>query len=90
MDYAVKNIYGKTNNKSVSVRVPGSKSITARAMLISALAEGESVLYGAQFSDDCATFLNCLKELGIDCRTDGQALRIKGCGGKLPDRKSVV
>ena len=90
MDYAVKNIYGKTNNKSVSVRVPGSKSITARAMLISALAEGESVLYGAQFSDDCATFLNCLKELGIDCRTDGQALRIKGCGGKLSVTRAKI
>ena len=42
MNYQVKNIYGKTNNKNITVRVDGSKSITARAMLIAALAEGES------------------------------------------------
>lgn len=65
MNYQVKNIYGKTNNKNITVRVDGSKSITARAMLIAALAEGESTLSGAQFSDDCATFLKCLNALGI-------------------------
>ncbi|MGN0823959.1 MAG: hypothetical protein ACI4MB_02685, partial [Candidatus Coproplasma sp.] len=61
MNYQVKNIYGKTNNNGVYVTVPGSKSITARALLIAALAEGQSVLYGVQFSDDCATFLEAVK-----------------------------
>ena len=65
MNYTVENIYKKTNNKPVSVTVPGSKSITARAMLISALVDGVCTLYGAQFSDDCETFLNCLSALVI-------------------------
>ena len=82
MNYQVKNIYGKIKNKSVSVSVPGSKSITARALLIAAVAKGESTLYGVQFSDDCATFLTCLKDLGIDCRVDGNTVKIVGCGGK--------
>lgn len=78
MNYAVKNIYGNTNGKAVTVTVPGSKSITARAMLIAAIAEGESTLYGAQFSDDCETFLNCLSALGINSRRDGTTLKIQG------------
>lgn len=52
MNFEVKNIYGKTKNSPVSVSVPGSKSITARALLLAALADGESTLYGAQLSDD--------------------------------------
>ena len=44
MNYEVKNIYKKTNGKTVRVSVPGSKSITARAMLISAISWGTSTL----------------------------------------------
>ena len=90
MNYEVKNIYGKTKNSAVSVSVPGSKSITARALLIAALADGESTLYGVQFSDDCQTFLNCLKELGIDCSVDGTTVKITGCGGVLPKAKAEI
>lgn len=90
MDYAVKNIYGKTNSNKVSVSVPGSKSITARAMLISAIAKGQSILYGVQFSDDCATFLECLKALGIESEVNGTTLKINGCGGKLPVKKAHI
>ena len=86
MNYAVKNIFGKTNNKPVSVTVPGSKSITARAMLIAALVDGTTTLYGAQFSDDCETFLNCLTSLGIKSEREGTTLKIEGCGGK-PEKK---
>lgn len=83
MNYSVKNIYGQTNNKKVRLSVTGSKSITARAMLLSALARGESTLYGAQFSDDCETFAECLKALGIPVKADGTTVKITGCGGKL-------
>ena len=84
MNYEVKKIYGKIKNKNAVVRVPGSKSITARALLLSALADGESTLYGAQSSDDCATFLNAVKDLGIGVSVDGTTVKISGCGGKLP------
>ncbi|MDE7440500.1 MAG: 3-phosphoshikimate 1-carboxyvinyltransferase [Clostridia bacterium] len=88
MNYAVKNIYGKTNGKTVTVSVPGSKSITARAMLIAAICEGSSTLYGAQFSDDCETFLNCLSQLGIEYVREGTTLKIQGSGGKPPKKKA--
>ena len=46
--YRVKCIYGKINSeKLIKVKVPGSKSITNRALLIAALAKGESRLSGA-------------------------------------------
>ena len=90
MDYSVKNIYGKTNNNGVYVTVPGSKSITARALLIAALAEGQSILYGVQFSDDCATFLEAVKALGIAVEVDGTTVKICGCGGKLPVQSGEI
>ena len=83
MDYSVKNVYGKTNCKKAVVSVPGSKSITARALLIAAVADGVSTLYGVQFSDDCQTFINCLTALGIPVDVDGATVKITGGGGRL-------
>lgn len=90
MDYRVRTIYGKIKNKSATVRVPGSKSITARALLLAALADGESTLYGAQLSDDCATFLNAVKSLGIGVSIDGATVKVAGCGGRLPVSKGEI
>ncbi len=53
-------------NLPVFVSVPGSKSITNRAMLIAALADGESVLKGALLSGDSRVFIECMRRLGID------------------------
>lgn len=90
MNYLVKNIYGKIKNNKVAVEVPGSKSITARALLLAALANGESVLYNAQFSDDCKTFIGCLKTLGIRCEIFGTTVKITGCGGVLPVKSANI
>lgn len=90
MNYEVKNIYGKIKNKSAVVRVPGSKSITARALLLAALADGESVLYGAQLSDDCETFIEAVKALGIGVAADGTTVKVHGCGGCLPQKSGEV
>ena len=51
--------------KDIEVTVPGSKSITNRALLLAALADGESILRGALFSDDSRHFLQSLKDLGF-------------------------
>ncbi|MDE6586073.1 MAG: 3-phosphoshikimate 1-carboxyvinyltransferase [Clostridia bacterium] len=90
MNYSVKNIYGKTNNNKVTVSVPGSKSITARALLLAALAEGTSTLYGAQFSDDCQTFIECLKALKISVEVDGTTVKVTGCGGRLSIKEASL
>lgn len=90
MNYEVKNIYGKIANKKACVCVVGSKSITARALLLAALADGVSHLYGAQFSDDCTTFLTALQTLGIKAETDGTTVKIHGCGGVIPVKSATV
>lgn len=90
MNYSVQNIFGKIKNPKQVVAVPGSKSITARALLLSALAQGESILYGAQLSDDCATFLAAVNALGIKTECNGTTIKVHGCGGKLPLKKAEV
>ena len=84
MNYEVKKIYGKIKNGSATVKVPGSKSITARALLMAALADGDSMLYGAQMSDDCTTFIHAVYSLGIRAEVDGTTVRVTGRGGRLP------
>ncbi len=60
------------------VRVPGSKSITNRALLLSVLAEGESVLSGVQSSADAAVFADCVRSLGYDVEAEGDVCRVRG------------
>ncbi len=70
------------------VRPPGSKSITNRALLCAALAEGSSLLEGVLESEDTQVMAEALESLGIAIRWDRQACRldITGCGGNVPNR----
>ena len=90
MDYSVKCIYGKVKNARAAVAVPGSKSITARALLIAALADGRSTLYGAQLTGDCAEFISGLRSLGISVTVEGKTVTVEGCGGRLPVKDGAV
>jgi 3-phosphoshikimate 1-carboxyvinyltransferase len=56
------------------IRVPGDKSISHRAALIAALADGQSVISNFSTARDCASTLSCLRDLGtpIDQRNDGR------------------
>jgi 3-phosphoshikimate 1-carboxyvinyltransferase len=47
-----------------AIVVPGSKSITNRALILAALAEGETVLNGALWSEDTEVMVDCLRDLG--------------------------
>ena len=68
------------------VRVPGSKSLTNRALCLAALAAGTSTLRNALFSDDTRYFGAALRALGITVREDPAAAEISvdGRGGTLP------
>ncbi len=90
MDYQVQNIYGKIKNDRAAVAVPGSKSITARALLIAALANGRSTLYGAAVTGDCAEFIAGLRSLGINISVEGTTVTVEGCGGVLPVKDGAV
>ena len=73
-----------------SVRVPGSKSLTNRALLIASLANGTSRLTNALFSDDSRYFAEALQTLGFDLQLDetSREMRITGLGGKIPAEKA--
>jgi len=66
-----------------SVRPPGSKSLTNRALILAALAHGESRLRGALNADDTVLMRGCLDALGVEVRDDDDddGLHVVGAGG---------
>ncbi len=66
-----------------TVRVPGSKSITNRALLIAALAHGESELSGPLASDDTDVMREALAQLGARVESRGDPWVVGGVGGTL-------
>ena len=75
--------------RSTVVRVPGSKSLTNRALIVSALADGPSVLTGALDSDDTRVMVDSLQKLGIAVEHDpaNSIIRVHGCGNKIPRKR---
>ena len=79
----------------VAVTIPGSKSITNRALILSALSDGETSLLGALWSEDTEIMAEALRTLGFDVRVepdpDEQAnctITVEGLGGKIPNAGS--
>jgi len=73
------------------ITVPGSKSITNRALILAALGEGETTLRGALWSEDTQAMVECLQELGfmINVRpspeeTSNRTITVYGRGGTVP------
>ncbi|MGH2532538.1 MAG: 3-phosphoshikimate 1-carboxyvinyltransferase [Thermomicrobiales bacterium] len=68
------------------VRIPGSKSMTNRALLVAALADGESELTGALHSDDTRYMAGALNALGGNVESDvaGERFLVRGGGGTFP------
>ena len=56
----------------------GDKSITHRAVMLNAAAEGEAVVSGALLSADCLSTCDCMRALGAKIDVDGTTLRIRG------------
>jgi 3-phosphoshikimate 1-carboxyvinyltransferase len=77
---------------NATVRVPGSKSLTNRALLIAALANGTTRLTNALFSDDSIYFAKALQNLGFDVRLDeaNHEMTVTGLGGKIPASKAEL
>jgi 3-phosphoshikimate 1-carboxyvinyltransferase len=77
---------------NASVRVPGSKSLTNRALLIAALAEGQTRIENALFSDDSRYFAAALQTLGFDLRLDENAktMTVTGLDGRIPAERAEL
>jgi 3-phosphoshikimate 1-carboxyvinyltransferase len=74
------------------VRVPGSKSITNRALVAAALSEGPSRLEGVLFADDTEAMLSSLVALGFDLEIDrvAETVVVAGRGGAVPDGPTAL
>ena len=69
-------------NKTISL--PGSKSLTNRALIIAALAEGVSNLKGCLIAEDSQVMLNALQALGIKIEIEHDNFRVYGLAGQIP------
>ncbi|MGE3619986.1 MAG: 3-phosphoshikimate 1-carboxyvinyltransferase [Acidimicrobiia bacterium] len=75
-----------------TVRVPGSKSLTNRALVAAALARGPSVLRGALQADDTEAMVDGLRGLGVEVRPDWatDTIEVEGCAGRPPAEVGIV
>ncbi|SCY64708.1 3-phosphoshikimate 1-carboxyvinyltransferase [Nitrosospira sp. Nl5] len=72
------------------MRLPGSKSISNRVLLLAALADGVTVIHDLLASDDTARMLDALKALGVlIVKIDGNDYRVQGVGGQFSMRFPV-
>ncbi|MGI9577806.1 MAG: 3-phosphoshikimate 1-carboxyvinyltransferase [Microthrixaceae bacterium] len=76
-------IHPLTGPPVATVALPGSKSITNRALVCAALADGTSVLRGALVSDDTGAMLSCLSSLGVNATIDSLADDADGGGATI-------
>jgi 3-phosphoshikimate 1-carboxyvinyltransferase len=81
---------------SAAIAVPGSKSITNRALVCAALAKGETVLHGALWSEDTEVMVEALRRLGFSMsvaadplESGNRTLRVVGCGGTIPKAGTI-
>lgn len=97
--YSVPDIYQNLQTRKTAtgfqaplkVSVPGSKSITNRALLLATLANGRSTLKGVLFSDDSRHFLKCIQDLGFETTVDedSKMITVEGHGGTVPEAEAA-
>ncbi|MBP0594616.1 3-phosphoshikimate 1-carboxyvinyltransferase [Paraburkholderia sp. LEh10] len=75
---------GPFSRASGTVRLPGSKSISNRVLLLAALAEGETTITNLLDSDDTRVMLDALEKLGVKFKRDGDTCVVTGTRGALP------
>jgi len=68
---------------SGTVRLPGSKSISNRVLLLAGLAAGTTAVHDLLDSDDTAVMLAALEKLGCSLKREGAVLHVTGLGGQL-------
>src|ERR1700731_966831 len=85
IDTAMKTLdLGPFDRAAGLVRLPGSKSISNRVLLLAALADGTTVIDNLLESDDTRVMLDGLTALGVDWAQEGAQYRVSGVGGVFP------
>ena len=74
--------FSKINNISGTLYLPGDKSISHRALIFSAMADGVSIIENLSNSEDVKSTKKCLAELGADIWLEDNLVKVKGVGFK--------
>jgi 3-phosphoshikimate 1-carboxyvinyltransferase len=74
--------FNKIQNISGSLTLPGDKSISNRALIFSALANGESEITNLTQNDDIKSTIHCLHQLGIQIKVEADSTKVYGKGFK--------
>ncbi|MCX4146525.1 3-phosphoshikimate 1-carboxyvinyltransferase [Paraburkholderia madseniana] len=77
---------GPFSRASGTVRLPGSKSISNRVLLLAALAEGETTITNLLDSDDTRVMLDALEKLGVRLKREGDTCVVSGTRGAFTAR----
>lgn len=87
--YKVKKLEAE---KEIKVQVPGSKSITNRALLLAAISSERCTLHGVLFSDDSRALIDSLCKLGfqVEANEETKEVTIQGTGGEIPNRRATI
>src|SRR5204862_4803797 len=79
------------------ITIPGSKSITNRALILAVLADGKTTLRGALWSEDTQIMLEALRNLGFEVEVQpdpkefsNRTILVRGLGGTIPDGGSAA
>ncbi len=73
-----------------TVRLPGSKSISNRLLLLAGLSAGTTVIHDLLESDDTRVMSDALRALGCEVQTVGEKLHVSGLGGQLKARDAKL
>jgi 3-phosphoshikimate 1-carboxyvinyltransferase len=73
-----------------TVRLPGSKSISNRLLLLAGLSAGTTVIHDLLASDDTAVMLSALRDLGCGVQAIGSAVHVTGLAGQLSARQASL
>jgi 3-phosphoshikimate 1-carboxyvinyltransferase len=73
-------VFSKAGPLQGEVNVPPDKSISHRAAILGAMAEGKTIARPFLRSEDCLSTLNCLKSLGVELKLHGERLIVNGKG----------
>ncbi|MCL1971413.1 MAG: 3-phosphoshikimate 1-carboxyvinyltransferase [Endomicrobia bacterium] len=86
MDITLKKI----NKIEGVIEVPADKSITHRAVMLSSLAQGDSVIENYLPSDDCVRTIEAFKQMGAEIKADKNTLYVKGAGLRLQKPRNDI
>jgi 3-phosphoshikimate 1-carboxyvinyltransferase len=75
---------------TATITPPGSKSLTNRALVLAALADGTSRVENVLAADDTAVMLDGLRALGFRFDMDGSTATVHGQGGKVPASRAGI